>query len=190
MQLAAVADGFTRTPEGGSRLKLTNFNHVGMEVRDLDRSIRFYTEVLGATLHRHRPGMSHAFVQFGPHVFVDLVQGERAADEPAAQGLPDAIHWAFQAAAEDVDENVKQLERHDVDVWGPAGHFGGMPTELSWYFRDPDGYRLEMVVTYPTAEDALKDYVRFKGPLLKPRPDFHGGPIYDAQGKPLPRERA
>jgi len=47
-----------------------------------------------------------------------------------------------------------------------------------------------MIVTYPSEQEALKDYIRLGGHLLKPRPDLHGGPIYDINGKPLPRERS
>jgi hypothetical protein len=75
--------------------------------------------------------------------------------------LPHAIHFAYLAepgAAEDVIEHIKSC---GVAVEGPVGH-GNEPENVSWFFVDPDDYRLEIEARYPTAQQAADVVARGK----------------------------
>lgn len=149
-------------------------SHIGLDVDDLGRSERFYTEVLGGEvlwrMEGQRPHMDVVFGEQGLTIF----QGERGEVSYSARTVPRSTHFAFRARLEDVDEIMARLERNDVPVDGPVGHWGSSTRTgsesraLSWYFEDPDGYRLEFDVVFPTHDDAKKELERRGGHVGAP----------------------
>jgi len=119
-------------------MKPQRMEHIGIMVDDLDRSIAFYTGILGLTLRdRRRFGdFELAFLRLGEGE-IELVAGE-----------PDHIHADAQVnhlafTVPDLDAAVTELKALD-----PTLEFGA-PIEL-WdglrclFFRGPDGERLEL----------------------------------------------
>ena len=109
---------------------------MNLNVRDLERAQRFYEDVLG---------FRKSFAK-GTTVWLDaggdllgLSQGEPPAEHPN--------HWGFQVErAEEVDAWAEQLARHRVAIdKGPYDRSDGR----SVYFRDPDGYVLEIFYLAP-----------------------------------------
>lgn len=150
-------------------------SHVGLDVDDLDRSERFYTEALGGTvlwrIEGRRPHFDVGFGEQGLTIF----QGDRSDQGSlSARTVPQGVHFAFRARREDVDEILARLAQHDVPVDGPVGHWGSttrvgqQSTSMSWYFEDPDGYRLEFSVTYPSIEEAQAEVERRGGHVGAP----------------------
>lgn len=121
--------------------------HTMLRVKDLDESIRFYTEGLGMTLLRRSdfPGgrFTLAFVGYGPeesHTVLELTHNwDRA--EPydlgagyghVAIGVPDA-----RAACAALRERGARVVREA----GPMKH----GTTVIAFVEDPDGYKVELI---------------------------------------------
>jgi catechol-2,3-dioxygenase len=57
------------------------------------------------------------------------------------------LHFAFEIGAAELDKVEEQLKRQGIPYDGPKAHGGG--TGLSIYFRDSDGYQLEVTAKFP-----------------------------------------
>ncbi len=137
------------------KVELDGMSHSGFDVENLERCERFYVDVLGAKVEwrRARGGADHPTslkIYVGD---LGLSIGERSKDEPMV-GVPRAIHWAYGADHEHVLEYIEHIRSRGVEVDGPVGH-GNEPENVSWFFADPDGHKLEVEAHYPTAEEAL-----------------------------------
>lgn len=140
-------------------------SHIGLDVDDLARSERFYTEALGGTvLWRIEEGTPHIDVAIGEHGFT-IFQGQRGEGALSARTVPRSTHFALRAQAENVDEILGRLWRHGVETDGPVAHrlSGDPPYSFSWYFEDPDGYRLEFDVRYGDLDFAKRELERLGG---------------------------
>jgi len=112
--------------------------HIGINVDDLERSIAFYTQVLGLELIERREvrHLKIAFIKLGD-TEIELVEGSRSHER--ADGIVN--HLAL--AVRDIDAVVEHLRRHKVELIDEA------PREI-WdgcriaFFRGPDGEKLEL----------------------------------------------
>jgi catechol 2,3-dioxygenase len=117
----------------------TKIGHAHLKVRDLDRSIAFYTRFLG--LHEtERLGNAYAFLTGGAfHHEIALQNVGAAAPQPPARGTG-LYHVAFEVPDKrSFAEAYRALTRAGVSV-AAVDHF------ISWamYFDDPDGNGLEI----------------------------------------------
>lgn len=113
---------------------ITGINHLTIAVKDLERSFRFYQDVLGFTpLMRHHRG---AYFLAGETWFcLDL-------DPTTRQGaLPEYTHFAFGVSQTDFHNVAKKIRSSGVDIWKDNKSEGD-----SLYFLDPDGHKLELHV--------------------------------------------
>lgn len=122
--------------------------HTMLRVGDLERSIRFYTEVLGMQLlrqHDYPEGkFTLAFVGYGPeseHAVIELtynygVERYQLGDAfgHIALGVPDAY-----AACEAIAQRGGKVVR-------PAGPMKHGNTVIA-FVEDPDGYKIELIQT-------------------------------------------
>ncbi|GGJ09657.1 glutathione transferase FosA [Alicyclobacillus cellulosilyticus] len=116
-------------------MKVQGFNHVTIDVSDLERSLTFYTQVLGMRLvHKAR---HDAYLEWGM-AWVCL-QERPALPKPRPQlGVN---HVAFSIAPDDFHEAVAVLRSHGVPiVRGPVQRGAGWTVN----FLDPDGMQLEL----------------------------------------------
>lgn len=119
---------------------LIGMSHFGFASADLDRSVRFYVDVLGARL------------QWQTEHQIKLYVGDIGMAIPLGEPNPNYdLHFAFKVDPDHVDEVFAHIESCGVEVDGPHGH-GTEPVNVSWFFEDPDGYRIEIECRYPNVE--------------------------------------
>ena len=117
------------------KLEVTGINHVVLHVADLERSKRFYIDVLGfkdRNISDGPPSMRASFLLCGMQG-LDLfeVSGD-------AYGGQEMNHMALNVAADDIDQLVTLLTTAGVDA-------SERTPRSSVFISDPDGHRLEML---------------------------------------------
>src|SRR5215510_5257539 len=127
----------------GLPFRIGKLGHVVLNVRDVDRSARFYTELLGFQISDVYPeemvpgGM--VFLRCNPdHHGIALVGSLK---KPAANA--DLNHIAFEVAT--LDEVVRahdHLRAHGAEIDFAGRRRAGC--QIAVEFRDPDGHRLEI----------------------------------------------
>jgi catechol 2,3-dioxygenase-like lactoylglutathione lyase family enzyme len=127
-------------------LKVEGIDHVALAVRVVERSIRWYREVLG--LERRYAdvwGDVPAFIGAGSTALALFpVRGDAAgaSARPEASGAIAMLHLAFRVDAEGFRRAKDELTRRGI-AWELSDH----QVSHSIYFEDPDGHRLE-ITTY------------------------------------------
>lgn len=122
---------------------LVGTDHVGVRVADMERSIDFYTTVLGlrVTQRVNVRSLELAFLEIpgaSDGTQVELVAG--ATDHSHSDGIVN--HVAFAVA--NIDAGIERLRAHGVLLLsdGPITLWEG---KRIVFFRGPDGERLELV---------------------------------------------
>jgi catechol 2,3-dioxygenase len=133
--------------------KVKGVGHVVLGVRDPQRAISFYTEVLGMELVNFLEGMQMAFFSFGERDH-DLAVIKVPEDAPV--GSAGLAHTAFEieGGLEQLGELQSRLRSHGVEVEFTADHV----LTKSLYFLDPDGNRLELFSQAMSAAEG-KEYL-------------------------------
>jgi catechol-2,3-dioxygenase len=134
-------------------MPITRLNHAVLYVRELDRSVAFYTQVLGfRVVEMTPPGFRAAFLQAAAsdndHDLGLFEVG--AAASSAGRGAVGLYHLAWEV------DTLAELERIQGEL-ARAGALGGMSdhsTSKSLYGQDPDGIEFEIAWFLP---DALID---------------------------------
>jgi len=123
-------------------MNILGVDHAAISVRNLDKSLEFYTKVLGLTITEReysKPGIEY-FLDCGTSL-VGLIQGDPAGEKHLLQdaGLG-GNHVSFRVKTGEFDAAVESLKRHDVTITFQKKR------EKSWsvYFLDPDGNKLEI----------------------------------------------
>lgn len=117
-----------------TKIETSGIDHVVLHVSDLERSRRFYLDVLGMTVAHESSG--RAFLSCGAQL-VALFEVRGGAPVKAGAELN---HLALRVDSGTYEELKAYLEGRGIEVTGRPGD------ERCIYFDDPDGHRLQLVV--------------------------------------------
>jgi catechol 2,3-dioxygenase-like lactoylglutathione lyase family enzyme len=119
--------------------KILGIRHAVLGVRDPQRSITFYKDVLGMELVTFLEDMQMAFLSFGERDH-DLALIKVSDEEPV--GSSGLAHIAFEidGGPKQLQELSARLKERGVDTELTADHV----ITQSLYFLDPDGNRFEL----------------------------------------------
>ena len=130
-----------------TRIRITEMDHIVLRVRDIDLSLRFYTEVLGLRPERlaeFRSGkVRFPSVRLNEGMIIDLLPVP--SKQPIDNGSHNQDHYCMVIEATDMAELVTQLQNIGVDVReGPVTRSGARGDGTSIYITDPDSNLIEL----------------------------------------------
>ena len=119
-------------------------DHVAITVKDMNRSIEFYTEKLGFTITRssETPIMKTVFVGRG-QVQLELFALQQGSAKPVPELQQDEIgikHIAFNVT--DLDTLIKEFREKGIVFISEVRQAG---TRRHIFFKDPDGITLQLL---------------------------------------------
>jgi catechol 2,3-dioxygenase-like lactoylglutathione lyase family enzyme len=122
-------------------------DHVVLRVCDLERSLRFYTGVLGCAEVRRVEALGLVQLRAGA-ALIDLIPvdgplGRAGGAAPGSEGR-NVDHIALRLERFDADALRAHLAAHGVDAGEVARRFGADGFGPSLYVRDPDGNVVEL----------------------------------------------
>ena len=123
-----------------------NFLHTMIRVGDLQKSINFYTEILGMKLLRKTdyPGgrFTNAFVGYGDEAENTVVELTHNWDTDTYELGSGFGHLAF--GVEDIYATCDAMRKKNLNICrepGPMKH----GTTVIAFVEDPDGYKIELI---------------------------------------------
>ena len=130
------------------QIKTKGINHPALFGRNLEETIKFYTEVLGMKLVLRQPNLdeprlTHLFFSAGNGAFIaffipnDDIEFEL---EDGSVGIGSLQHLAFNIEIS-IEEAMEILNRYKIEFKGPIDR----GYERSLYFYDPNGIKLELM---------------------------------------------
>lgn len=127
-------------------IRLAAIDHVVFRVADLDATMRFYTEVLGATVEKVQAEIGLYQLRAGTSL-IDLVPVDgalgRTGGAPAGKEGRNVDHVCFRVSPWDGDAILAHLARHGIEA-EISRRYGAEGDGPSIYLSDPDGNGLEL----------------------------------------------
>jgi catechol 2,3-dioxygenase-like lactoylglutathione lyase family enzyme len=113
--------------------------HFSLPVTNVERSAKFYSELLGMKIVQKTPRM--VFLKCGDD-FLILAKGNSPLRYDSPSDTP--VHHAFKVSAEDFEPALEFLRQNGVEVFNVEDRRGGVFLGPQAYFLDPDGNKLEI----------------------------------------------
>lgn len=129
-------------------------DHWTLVSSDIERTKRFYTEVLGATSRdRSQPGRGGGPVAVRlANTTIDFFEpNEHQRPSPGGEGQ----HHAYVIKYEDFDTWIERFRSFAVPLT-----FGNFGSRMSMMFDDPDGYHVEFTVPRESREQAREELTK------------------------------
>jgi catechol 2,3-dioxygenase-like lactoylglutathione lyase family enzyme len=151
---------------------MRRLHHIGIPVSNLEKSIAWYSEILGLVANKAAPSsgeaislaveipsaeMNVAFLAVGDHLLLELLEYTNPRGIPYTLRNCDvgAVHVCFQV--DDILQTYGEMSKIGVKFNHPPIELGEDSGELAgyWfaYFRDPDGVQLELFQLRPDAQN-------------------------------------
>lgn len=128
--------------------------HTMLRVRDLERSLRFYTETIGMTLHRREEyptgRFTLAFVGYGNESANSVIELTHNWD--CASYEPGTAFGHIAIGVADLHGACAQFATNGASIVRPPGPMTHASPDRSdiesiAFLEDPDGYRIELIET-------------------------------------------
>lgn len=128
-------------------LKVTELDHIVLNVADIDRSLAFYMDILGLKGERvraYREGkVGFPSVRINEHTIIDLNPSPRK--EPVKSAESNLAHFCLVVERNDFSAIIDFLKSHSFSVHeGPVPRWGAKGNATSLYLFDPDGNEIEL----------------------------------------------
>ena len=129
-------------------LQLKALDHVGLKVRDLEKSLHFYQQLGLKVLRTKAPdsaGVRMAVLQVGSQELNVACHPDFM--PPGKDNAVGVDHFCFQVEAASMDEVIAALKRAGIEIaGGPTARRDG----AALFLVDPDGIRVELQLKRPT----------------------------------------
>lgn len=133
-------------------MKLNRLDHIVLTVASIDRSVAFYTRLLG--MEKQVFGDQRIALVFGSQK-INLHPAGREFKPHAQSPTPGSADLCF-LVEEPVTELADALRQQGVDIIdGPVSRTGARQPLLSIYLRDPDGNLIELSNPAPDPDSKL-----------------------------------
>jgi catechol 2,3-dioxygenase-like lactoylglutathione lyase family enzyme len=128
-------------------VKITELDHIVLRVQDVERSLRFYTEVLGLQPERveqWRAGeIRFPSVRLNADTIIDLFATSQHPIEK--NGIRNQDHFCMVIEPTDMDALKSEFEEIGVEIQtGPGKRWGSHGDGISLYIYDPDDNVVEL----------------------------------------------
>lgn len=133
-------------------MRVKGIDHVALSVGDLEKSLKFYTKVLGLKItgrEYSKPGVEY-FLDCGA-ALIGLIQGNGSEGRHLlGDGGLGGNHVAFRVDAKDFDRIAEEIKAIGLTITYQKKR------EKSWslYFLDPDGNKLE-ITAWPLEDNQI-----------------------------------
>ena len=137
------APSSTQAATRPSPVHIRKLGHIVIQVRNLERSARFYTEVLNLRVSDNATAGGVFLTGLGDHHTIGLFPSDGENAEIPPKGAVRLHHFAMQVGSMDELFEIRAYlkERGVPIVWEGRRALGG---HTSVEFLDPDGYHLEV----------------------------------------------
>ena len=127
--------------------RLTSIDHIVLRVVDVERSMEFYTSVLGCSVEHINTEIGLYQMRAGDSI-IDLVDvegvlGREGGAAPGPQGH-NVDHFCVRIEPFDEDDVRRHLADHDIDAGRLYNNWGADGRGPSMYIKDPDGNTVEL----------------------------------------------
>ncbi len=131
-------------------IKITELDHIVLNVGDIERSLEFYTGVLGLQGERveeFRAGkVGFPSVRISAGTIIDLFPTKQGGSSSGgAKNSGNLNHFCLVIGAADFAGITEYLAAHKIAIReGPVSRWGARGRATSVYFLDPDGNEVEI----------------------------------------------
>ena len=132
------------------KITILELDHIVLNVSDIERSLKFYREVLGLKGERvdeFRAGqVGFPSVRINEATIIDLFPAERTTDKLATAKVDGNLnHFCLVVGTDDFAGIVDYLQKNQIMIReGPVSRWGARGRATSVYFLDPDGNEIEI----------------------------------------------
>ena len=127
-------------------VKPVQLGHVNIRVRELDRSIKFYREVLGLEVTHRREGIVFLSANNLSHELAMSPLGREALGPDQAQVGTNHVAWQM-GSFEDLQQMCRHLQEQQIAI----RRIRQNAASVGVYFADPDGNENEVYYEEPDA---------------------------------------
>ena len=128
-------------------VKITEMDHIVLRVKDVEESLRFYTEILGMESERvdqWRAGeIRFPSARINADTIIDFFGSDQA--PIGKEGVKNQDHYCMVIEKTDMEDLKAKFETIGVDIQaGPGKRWGSHGDGISLYIYDPDNNVVEL----------------------------------------------